>query len=151
MESRATLLSRDLKRNLFNLFASWGGPLTKQLVNVYHAANCVEEAKLQFGALWVSCYVFIYKEQRLMYTCYLRTSFSVFIILFVFTCVRSIEFIQMFWSLQIRKGKPQIHFRFSTFSIISIRRCRRCCVAAHALTLSTCTRMAFSTHGSTCC
>lgn len=57
MESCATLLSRDLKSNLFNLFASWGGPLTKQLGIVYHAGgtNCVEEGKLQFGALWVSC------------------------------------------------------------------------------------------------
>lgn len=55
VESCATLLSRDLKSNLFNLFASWGGPLTKPLGIAYHAAgtNCAEESKLQFGAFWV--------------------------------------------------------------------------------------------------
>lgn len=73
MESRATLLSRELKRNLFNLFASWGGPLTKQLVNVYHAANCVEEAKLQFGALWV-CLLCLYTQATEAYIDLLYTS-----------------------------------------------------------------------------
>lgn len=31
MESRTTLLSNDLKRHLFNLFASWSGPTAKPL------------------------------------------------------------------------------------------------------------------------
>lgn len=31
MESRATLLSNDLKRHLFNLFASWSGQTSKPL------------------------------------------------------------------------------------------------------------------------
>lgn len=31
VESRATLLSNDLKRHLFNLFASWSGPSAKPL------------------------------------------------------------------------------------------------------------------------
>lgn len=31
MESRATLLSNDLKRHLFNLFASWSGATAKPL------------------------------------------------------------------------------------------------------------------------
>lgn len=57
MESCATLLSRDLKSNLFNLFASWGLPFTKPLgIGSYHAGgtnNSVEEGKLQFGALMV--------------------------------------------------------------------------------------------------
>ncbi|XP_037037722.1 protein furry isoform X7 [Bradysia coprophila] len=55
LESCATLLSRDLKSNLFNLFASWGLPFTKPLgIGSYHAGgtnNSVEEGKLQFGAL----------------------------------------------------------------------------------------------------
>lgn len=107
VESRATLLSRDLKRNLFNLFASWGGPLTKQLVNVYHAANCVEEAKLQFGALWVCCYVFIYTRNRDLCRFVVCTN--------LFICVRLIELIQTLWSLQIHKGNPRIQFYFSLF------------------------------------
>lgn len=57
VESCATLLSRDLKSNLFNLFASWGLPYTKPLgIGSYHAGgtnNSVEEGKLQFGALMV--------------------------------------------------------------------------------------------------
>lgn len=57
MESCATLLSRDLKSNLFNLFASWGLPYTKPLgIGSYHAGgtnNSIEEGKLQFGALMV--------------------------------------------------------------------------------------------------
>lgn len=32
VESRATLLSNDLKQHLFNLFASWSGPTAKLLV-----------------------------------------------------------------------------------------------------------------------
>lgn len=36
MESRATLLSNELKRHLFNLFASWSGPSAKPL-GVSHA------------------------------------------------------------------------------------------------------------------
>lgn len=31
MDSRTTLLSNDLKRHLFNLFASWSGPTAKLL------------------------------------------------------------------------------------------------------------------------
>lgn len=36
VESRATLLSNELKRHLFNLFASWSGPSAKPL-GVSHA------------------------------------------------------------------------------------------------------------------
>ncbi|CAO1322409.1 unnamed protein product [Diamesa hyperborea] len=53
LEACSTLLSRDLKRNLFNLFASWCGQYAKPL-GVASAAvtnNNSEEEKLQFSAL----------------------------------------------------------------------------------------------------
>lgn len=48
VEICATLLSRDLKRNLFNLFATWCGPYSKPLGI---ASAAMEEDKLQFSAL----------------------------------------------------------------------------------------------------
>lgn len=52
-----TLLSRDLKRNLFNLFASWSGQYAKPLgVSSSSVAN--EDEKLQFCALQVSFLIF---------------------------------------------------------------------------------------------
>lgn len=57
MEACNTLLSRDLKRNLFNLFASWcGGHYAKPLgvSGITMAANFnADEEKLQFSALQV--------------------------------------------------------------------------------------------------
>lgn len=56
MDIWPTLLSRDLKRNLFNLFASWSGPFAKPLGIIFTVggSNCIEEEKLQFSALQVT-------------------------------------------------------------------------------------------------
>lgn len=54
MEASATLLSRELKRNLFNLFSSWSGPFAKPLrQNLSGLSGTInlEEEKLQFCAL----------------------------------------------------------------------------------------------------
>ncbi len=62
MEICNTLLSRDLKRNLFNLFASWSGQFSKPLgINSHGTANLNnnEEDKLQFSALQVSGIIII--------------------------------------------------------------------------------------------
>lgn len=55
METSSTLLTRELKRNLFNLFASWSGPFAKPL-RLSNAGSSVvpgnsEEEKLQLCAL----------------------------------------------------------------------------------------------------
>lgn len=73
VESRATLLSKDLKRHLFHLFASWNGTSAKPFGVIHHASNvgntlhcgtagniCLEEEKLQFGALQVRYPTLIY-------------------------------------------------------------------------------------------
>lgn len=62
-----TLLSRDLKRNLFNLFASWTGQYSKALgisSNVIANSVNIEEEKLLFSALQVKShiYFFFYKN-----------------------------------------------------------------------------------------
>lgn len=49
-----TLLTRDLKRNLFKLFATWGGPYAKQFGSTDNSVNVQpsnEEMALQFCAL----------------------------------------------------------------------------------------------------
>ncbi|KAH8406857.1 hypothetical protein KR222_008787, partial [Zaprionus bogoriensis] len=51
LESCATLLSRDLKRNLFNLFATWCGSFSKPLGISSQIGQTLEEEKLQFSAL----------------------------------------------------------------------------------------------------
>ncbi|KAL5290083.1 FRY family protein [Megaselia abdita] len=51
LESCATLLSRDLKKNLFNLFASWCGPLSKPLGIFSNTGTNMDEEKLQFSSL----------------------------------------------------------------------------------------------------
>ncbi|BFF97919.1 protein furry [Drosophila madeirensis] len=51
LESCATLLSRDLKRNLFNLFATWCGSFSKPLSITSQIGQTLEEEKLQFSAL----------------------------------------------------------------------------------------------------
>ncbi|XP_075160591.1 microtubule binding protein furry isoform X3 [Haematobia irritans] len=51
LESSATLLTRDLKRNLFNLFATWCGNFSKPLGIVSQIGQTQEEEKLQFSAL----------------------------------------------------------------------------------------------------
>ncbi|KAM8710624.1 hypothetical protein ACLKA7_017276 [Drosophila subpalustris] len=51
LESCATLLSRDLKRNLFNLFATWCGSFSKPLSISSQIGQTLEEEKLQFSAL----------------------------------------------------------------------------------------------------
>ncbi|XP_017028103.1 protein furry isoform X2 [Drosophila kikkawai] len=51
LESCATLLSRDLKRNLFNLFATWCGSFSKPLSIPSQIGQTLEEEKLQFSAL----------------------------------------------------------------------------------------------------
>lgn len=52
VESCITLLSRDLKRNLFNLFASWSGIFAKPLGLANHiSGTSAEEEKLQFCSL----------------------------------------------------------------------------------------------------
>ncbi|XP_060657761.1 protein furry isoform X5 [Drosophila nasuta] len=51
LESCATLLSRDLKRNLFNLFATWCGNFSKPLSISSQIGQTLEEEKLQFSAL----------------------------------------------------------------------------------------------------
>lgn len=55
MESCGTLLTPDLKRNLFNLFASWSGLFAKPLGIVYHTygTNNIDNEKLQYSALQV--------------------------------------------------------------------------------------------------
>lgn len=56
MEIQSTLLSKDLKRNLFQLFATWSGSLAKPLGVMYNASNSSannDEEKLQFSALQV--------------------------------------------------------------------------------------------------
>lgn len=56
VEACSTLLSRDLKRNLFNLFASWCGQYAKPLGVASAAVTNTnsEEEKLQFSALQVN-------------------------------------------------------------------------------------------------
>lgn len=82
MESCATLLSRELKSNLFHLFATWGGPYAKPLGIVNHSSSggsisgngtvCAEEAKLQFGALTVCKNVIkYYLKKKIKLTLYL--------------------------------------------------------------------------------
>ncbi|XP_037818190.1 protein furry isoform X4 [Lucilia sericata] len=51
LESCATLLTRDLKRNLFNLFATWCGTFSKPLGIASQIGQSAEEEKLQFSAL----------------------------------------------------------------------------------------------------
>uniref|UniRef100_A0A1A9UFY5 Uncharacterized protein n=1 Tax=Glossina austeni TaxID=7395 RepID=A0A1A9UFY5_GLOAU len=51
LESCATLLTRDLKRNLFNLFATWCGLFSKPLGITSQIGQTPEEEKLQFSAL----------------------------------------------------------------------------------------------------
>lgn len=48
-----SLLSRDLKRNLFNLFASWIGQYAKPL-GVSSSSSANDDEKLQFCALQVN-------------------------------------------------------------------------------------------------
>ncbi|XP_037907815.1 protein furry isoform X6 [Hermetia illucens] len=51
LESCATLLSRDLRRNLFNLFATWCGSFSKPLGISSQIGATADEEKLQFSAL----------------------------------------------------------------------------------------------------
>lgn len=54
VESCITLLSRELKRNLFRLFATWGGAFAKQFGNTATENNSTtgsDEISLQFSAL----------------------------------------------------------------------------------------------------
>ncbi|XP_037930850.1 protein furry isoform X3 [Teleopsis dalmanni] len=51
LESCATLLTRDLKRNLFELFATWCGPFSKPLGITSQIGQTAEEEKLKFSAL----------------------------------------------------------------------------------------------------
>ncbi|XP_033160182.1 protein furry isoform X9 [Drosophila mauritiana] len=51
LEACATLLSRVLKRNLFNLFAAWCGSFSKPLGYTMQSDHTLEEEKLQFSAL----------------------------------------------------------------------------------------------------
>lgn len=54
MESCITLLSRELKRNLFKLFATWGGAYAKQFGSTDNGPGLQrspEEMALQFSAL----------------------------------------------------------------------------------------------------
>lgn len=54
MEGSATLLSRELKRNLFHLFSLWSGPFAKPLRQTHSSSSGTvnpEEEKLQFSAL----------------------------------------------------------------------------------------------------
>lgn len=54
VESCITLLSRELRRNLFNLFASWSGIFSKPLGLANHiSGTSAEEEKLQFCSLQV--------------------------------------------------------------------------------------------------
>lgn len=59
MESCATLLSQHLKKNLFNLFASWCGPLSKPLGIISTTGSNLEEEKLQFSSLQVILFMHI--------------------------------------------------------------------------------------------
>jgi len=54
VEACATLLSRVLKRNLFNLFAAWCGSFSKPLGYTMQSDHTLEEEKLQFSALQAS-------------------------------------------------------------------------------------------------
>lgn len=63
VEACNTLLSRDLKRNLFNLFASWSGQYAKPL-GVLSLSSANDDEKLQFCSLQVntnaiSCFVIV--------------------------------------------------------------------------------------------
>lgn len=86
VESCATLLTRDLKRNLFNLFATWCGSFSKPLGIASQIGQSVEEEKLQFSALQVrflksltikrllthlliSIYVFIFQAMSALLCC----------------------------------------------------------------------------------
>lgn len=63
VETCNTLLSRDLKRNLFNLFTSWCGQYAKPLgVSSNITATNPDEEKLQFSALQVCIHTFIHTE-----------------------------------------------------------------------------------------
>lgn len=64
VEACSTLLSRDLKRNLFNLFASWCGQYAKPLGVASAAVTNTnsEEEKLQFSALQVNTQ-FLFKKE----------------------------------------------------------------------------------------
>lgn len=64
METCNTLLSRDLKRNLFNLFTSWCGQYAKPLgVSSNITSTNPDEEKLQFSALQVVIVDKIYTGQ----------------------------------------------------------------------------------------
>ncbi|KAH8379722.1 hypothetical protein KR009_006815 [Drosophila setifemur] len=67
LESSATLLSRDLKRNLFNLFATWCGSFSKPLSITSQIGQTLEEEKLQFSALQANDGI-IYKWLDLLLT-----------------------------------------------------------------------------------
>jgi hypothetical protein len=57
VEACNTLLSRDLKRNLFKLFASWSGANYAKPLGFSGSAiatNNIDEEKLQFNALQVT-------------------------------------------------------------------------------------------------
>lgn len=57
MEIQSTMLSKELKRNLFQLFATWSGSLAKPLGVMYNASGSTassDEEKLQFSALQVT-------------------------------------------------------------------------------------------------
>ncbi|XP_067645046.1 protein furry isoform X3 [Eurosta solidaginis] len=51
LESCGTLLTRELKRNLFNLFATWCGSFSKPLGFTSQIGQTPDEEKLQFSAL----------------------------------------------------------------------------------------------------
>lgn len=57
VESCTTLLSKELKRNLFQLFATWSGSLSKPLGVMYHVSSgtqiSTDDERLQFSALQV--------------------------------------------------------------------------------------------------
>ncbi|XP_017484695.1 PREDICTED: protein furry-like, partial [Rhagoletis zephyria] len=51
LESCGTLLTRELKRSLFNLFATWCGSFSKPLGFTSQIGQSQDEEKLQFSAL----------------------------------------------------------------------------------------------------
>lgn len=56
MEACTTLLTKELKRNLFQLFATWSGPFSKSLGVMYHVNSTQMtggDELLQFSALQV--------------------------------------------------------------------------------------------------
>uniref|UniRef100_A0A336KDY9 CSON006532 protein n=1 Tax=Culicoides sonorensis TaxID=179676 RepID=A0A336KDY9_CULSO len=59
LESCTTLLSKELKRNLFQLFATWSGSLSKPLGVMYHVSSATQittdDERLQFSALQAMC------------------------------------------------------------------------------------------------